>query len=407
MSKIRIKNFGPVKEGFQDNGGWIDIKKVTVFIGGQGSGKSTLAKLIATFMGLEKALNKGDFTEQLTGADMLNLLDQQRLKNYIQKDSEIEYIGDLYTISYTPEKTWPVIKKKENGIYLVPKIMYVPAERNLFSTLPNVYDLKTLPDFLRIFGTELKQAQVMLAGTVLELPLRGTTYEYREHEDASYIKTSGSSINLLEASSGFHSLIPLFLVSRNLAELVANKAAPDYMSVNQIIKRDKDISQISLDTSISNDERAIKISNIYNKYFNQCFINIVEEPEQNLFPTSQKEILESLSAFNNKSEGNKLIVTTHSPYIINFLSIAIQGQILLDKIKTHNRNDLLGRFEEIIPENSCMKANETVIYELDKEGNIIRLKEYGGIPSDDNYLNASLSECNQLFDSLFEIEEDL
>ena len=49
MSKIRIKNFGPVKEGYLEEDGWMDIKKVTVFIGNQGSGKSTVAKLISTF----------------------------------------------------------------------------------------------------------------------------------------------------------------------------------------------------------------------------------------------------------------------------------------------------------------------------------------------------------------------
>ncbi|MGM2628803.1 hypothetical protein ACS2QL_30075, partial [Bacillus cereus group sp. Bce038] len=40
---------------------------------------------------------------------------------------------------------------------------------------------------------------------------------------------------------------------------------------------------------------------------NDCFVNIVEEPEQNLFPTSQRSILQSLLEFNNLNEGNKLI----------------------------------------------------------------------------------------------------
>ena len=47
-SKIRIKNFGPIKEGVE-NDGWIEIKKVTAFIGNQGSGKSTIANLITRF----------------------------------------------------------------------------------------------------------------------------------------------------------------------------------------------------------------------------------------------------------------------------------------------------------------------------------------------------------------------
>ena len=60
MSKIKIKNFGPIKAGCTENDGWIDIKKVTLFIGNQGSGKSTVAKLISTLTWLEKAMVRGD-----------------------------------------------------------------------------------------------------------------------------------------------------------------------------------------------------------------------------------------------------------------------------------------------------------------------------------------------------------
>ena len=37
MSRIKIKNFGPLKETASVTDGWIDIKKVTVFTGNQGS----------------------------------------------------------------------------------------------------------------------------------------------------------------------------------------------------------------------------------------------------------------------------------------------------------------------------------------------------------------------------------
>lgn len=42
MSRIKIKNFGPLKETVSAMDGWIDIEKVTVFTGNQGSGKSTV-----------------------------------------------------------------------------------------------------------------------------------------------------------------------------------------------------------------------------------------------------------------------------------------------------------------------------------------------------------------------------
>lgn len=42
MPKIKIKKFGPIKQGNKDSDGWIDIKKVSIFIGNQGSGKAVL-----------------------------------------------------------------------------------------------------------------------------------------------------------------------------------------------------------------------------------------------------------------------------------------------------------------------------------------------------------------------------
>ena len=54
--RLRLNNFGPIGPGLSDNNGWIDFKRVTVFIGNQGSGKSTVAKLFSTFSWVEKAL---------------------------------------------------------------------------------------------------------------------------------------------------------------------------------------------------------------------------------------------------------------------------------------------------------------------------------------------------------------
>ena len=73
MSRIKIKNFGPLKETVSAMDGWIDIEKVTVFTGNQGSGKSTVAKLVSTFTWMEKVLTRGDFKEkEFTAAKFKN-----------------------------------------------------------------------------------------------------------------------------------------------------------------------------------------------------------------------------------------------------------------------------------------------------------------------------------------------
>ena len=56
MSRIKISNFGPIHTPANESEAWIDVKKVTVFIGDQGCGKSTIAKLISLCCWMEKVL---------------------------------------------------------------------------------------------------------------------------------------------------------------------------------------------------------------------------------------------------------------------------------------------------------------------------------------------------------------
>ena len=42
MSKIKIKNFGPIKEGYLENNGWIDIKKLPCLLEIRGRVKALL-----------------------------------------------------------------------------------------------------------------------------------------------------------------------------------------------------------------------------------------------------------------------------------------------------------------------------------------------------------------------------
>ncbi len=107
MNRIKIKNFGPIVNGHQNNDGWIDLKKVTVFVGNQGSGKSTVAKLISTFIWIEKALVRGDYKKKwFERKNRLKnkYLNYHRLENYFETNGAdntiIEYHGDAYSIRY-------------------------------------------------------------------------------------------------------------------------------------------------------------------------------------------------------------------------------------------------------------------------------------------------------------------
>lgn len=413
MSKIRIKNFGPIKEGMLDNDGWIDIKKVTIFIGNQGSGKSTVAKVFSTLSWIEKAINRRDIEKGKLSFHMFkNFLQYQKIHNYFKDNTYIEYTGEKYHILCDSSKQYPVVTEVQGNSYIVPKIMYVPSERNFLSTISDAFNVKGLPDNLFTFAEELRKAQKESAKKI-SLPLNGYTYEYDVDEDLSYVIGDDYRISLLEASSGLQSFIPLFLVSKSLSALIkkGEETIKKELTVTQAVRFSNEIMAIMNDNSLSDKDKNKLTKSVKARYFNKCFINIVEEPEQNLFPISQQQMLNCLIEFNNQSKGNRLIMTTHSPYLINYLTLAVKAEKLFKSLTEKGfrlKDPEFSHTNEIVPMSSTVVASDLAIYELDeKKGTINVLGKFEGIPSDKNYLNTSLGEVNQLYDSLLEIEEEL
>lgn len=411
MSKIRIKNFGPIKEGFLDNNGWIDIKKVTVFIGNQGSGKSTVAKLISIFFWMEKVLNRGDFKmKEFTDYNRFRktYCAYHRIENYFfdlegNDTPEIEFKGTTYHFKYEKGNlSIRKIEKKEH--YHLPQIMYVPAERNFIANVKSPKALKLTSDSLVDFVTVFDHAKNEMKGA-MKLPLDSELYvEYQKLNDIVYIKGDNYKIQLKEASSGLQSIVPLYLVSWFLSDSVKRQSETSQnMSGEEMDRFRKGVEEIWANDSFTEEQRRVALSVLSSKFKKTAFINIVEEPEQNLFPSSQREMIHNLLKFNNKNTSNKLILTTHSPYLINYLTIAIKAGTL-----KNNRKDYLERLNKIVPVESVIAPDEIAIYELDeKEGTISKLRDYKGIPSDHNYLNSQLGLSNKLYDSLLDIEENL
>jgi len=230
-------------------------------------------------------------------------------------------------------------------------------------------------------------------------------YKYNEENENSFLVGDNFSIDLLESASGFQSFIPLYLVTRFLIEnlLKGEKLSKEQLSVEQSVRRNGEIHKVVEDVYLSESDKIQKVKEINSKYLNTCLINIVEEPEQNLFPESQKQLLYSLLKFNNLLSGNKLILTTHSPYLINYLTLAVKTDFL--KKKTDDKT-LKNKLNKIVPLQSTISADDLVIYQFnDEKGSIEKLETYNGLPSDENSLNENIGESNEFFAKLLEIQQ--
>jgi len=200
MIKLKIKNVGPIKEGYSSNNDFLDFTGLTVFIGNQGSGKSTVAKIFSTLSWIEKALVRGDYTDRyFCQSDQFKKkqLSYQGIDNYLNKNSFIEYIGNAYRITYRNSKL-KIEKSFSKTDYKYTKIMYVPAELNFVSSVDRPDLLKRLPLPLYTFLDEYEDAKRSLVGSI-KLPIGKVKFEYQKQHNKSILVGENFKISLLEA----------------------------------------------------------------------------------------------------------------------------------------------------------------------------------------------------------------
>ena len=432
MSRIKIKNFGPIREGFVDNDGWMDVNKVTVMIGDQGSGKSTMAKLISLFSWIEKSIARNTISpEQLNVEIFKNLCLQQEIFEYFSDDTYLSFEGDAYDFEYDERKK--SFKAKVNGSgnknYILPKIQYVSAARNLLTILYNI-SLQQIPDkngniidlssnipfMVKVLNFEYMKALEAFAQNGFSLPVNDTSVYFQNHN--TFIIAKGKRVAMASASSGIQSITPLLLVSHFLLNEVSKNIYEKVKTIDNNLKGriEANFSEESAELLekfkqvcafgkgiLTEKKDEILLDEKLKKFIPSFFINIVEEPEQNLFPTSQQKVINSLLEYNNALDSNKLIITTHSPYIIGYMTLAVKAMELYKKAK---KEEVRAQINEIVPQKSAISHDDLVIYELDeKDGSIHKLDTYKGIPSSKNYLNSELSEKNELYAQLLDIED--
>ena len=159
----------------------------------------------------------------------------------------------------------------------------------------------------------------------LILPINNTKVIYDPKEDESYLLFGNKRLKLSEGSSGFHSRSLIYWVTKYLIEFVKQgekKKNLELLSTDQTIRRNNELRAFNR-RNFWRENIEIKREKDKWKYVCKYLVNIVEEPESRIYSLLRKKsLLNSLLAFNNSN--NMLIMTTHSPYLLIYLTLSVK-----------------------------------------------------------------------------------
>ncbi len=339
MKRVIIHNFGPIAEAD------ILLKNVNVIIGEQSIGKSCVLKVACFCTWVEKRIvieqsarrfeKKGSFVEELVSF--------HRLNGYVHRDTRIEYMSDFMKFSFDKEKGFTFKWNDDRWKYKRPKVSYIPAERNLVAVIPNWYEVKSVADNIQNFMADWSDARKSVNDE--EILNLNVSYHYEESSDTDYVTLKdGLAIPFTNVSSGLQSLIPLYvhianITSKKFQEQEDNSVKHksemerlvssliDYYKNNVGETFVKNPNYGKIDAKGNLETEYITNPNLTQWLFRRI-VNIsrtdhcevfLEEPEENLFPSTQQILMRKLLKLFKDEERNTLFISTHSPYILDVL----------------------------------------------------------------------------------------
>ena len=157
------------------------------------------------------------------------------------------------------------------------------------------------------------------------------------------IREDGSEISAFYASSGMQSVMPMDVMVNYITGSVGKNASLSMLERNEISKTDNDYA--------------------YRRLVYQSAQLFIEEPEQNLYPESQKLVIMSMvrslkKALKNGSEQSMILVTTHSPYVMSVANVLLAAAVVTEK----------GLMQDVIDEDCILPSSSISGYFIDEEG---------------------------------------
>lgn len=352
---IIIKNFGPLKEVEID-----DIKPLTVFIGKSAGGKSIIMKVIVLMRYIYKMVNIRSYLKnaKITRSPFklrFNSLLHDGLKGMITAQTEIYYTveinGNKYTLKYTNRGLQSDINIPDKDLIFF-KEAYVSGMRSLIPIWASkavsvkgenlgFFFHETFNDFND--ATDVIKEQ-KLEYLNLKMKVRKSSNRPKLFTIES-LQNDAVPIELRYASSGIQTSAPLVAIVHYFAQEFSFKDAFQRSVLNYLYKQDL-LTKFTLGIN-------------RNKLGKYVHIHI-EEVELSLAPEDQRAFMSNLveEVFHKNKKDRKLglMVSTHSPYIVNHLNVLLRA----------------GYFEKARENYPFLEKDDIAVYRVN-EGKIISL----------------------------------
>ncbi len=400
MNKILIQNIGSIKKAE------LELNQVNVIMGPQSSGKSTIAKIISYCQWVEKRfILDGSFKENFKE----KFQEFHRISDeYFTPKSLIHYTSTFVSIKYEGKTHKSEIEKINNSeSFTNSKNIYIPAERNFVSVIPNLSKYKgsndNIMNFLYDWYEVKKKHSKNKTLPILDL---GISFYHIDKSDTDKIilENQKKELELANASSGLQSAIPLLalvnymtdtLFTEKMTESVKEKNEILNVFVshfNQLFKEDRravvqeQIKEAKTLTLTKEEIETLKsLVRERRKYHFSQFI--IEEPEQNLFPKTQRDLVYYiLNKLNFSNKKHRLLITTHSPYILYALNNCMMGYSVMKNMPTEKQEELKSKASWINPDSVS-------VWEIDEnKGTINSIKNSKTKTIDKHYFNRIMNE---------------
>ena len=406
MATIEIRNIGPIKEVPE-----ITLNRVNVFMGPQSSGKSTIAKIISYCTWLEKEMATSHLAKEyaLTTRFKDELESFHKIKGYFRADSYIRYQSDVVEIIWSGDRCYPELINRL--AYQRSKIAYIPSERNMV-ILPEARRVELGSTNVRSFLFDWFTAREKCTDLpILDL---GINYRYVEAKEEDHIQggegDSAYDILLSNASSGLQSLTPLLVMIEYLTKWIyeeerlsfeqeSKRKETAFILMREILlgRRPNQLTSFSDQDDLKSflnklldekDPDATKLFNEYSKHITSLLKThnsqfIIEEPEMNLFPETQRDLVYHLLNKCLERDGNRLTITTYSHYILYALNNCMMAGLVYDKIDEELKERLkCGPYRVDSSYVSIYEIRDGVVKQIQREDGLIQ----------DNYFDQQMGE---------------